>query len=256
MRKEELQRYQHRLMGLIPPERIVTVDIPRASKEIIDGFLAIEGVTPTVSDILDSMGINGAIPASELRPVSPGQKIVGPAVTIRYIREQHTPDYGYQHKERAKLADRDLYAIAEPGDVPVFDAAGLGDISVMGDLSTMMAKHWGMAGNIVDGGIRDVDVIRKLNYPVWSRGQTPKTGKYRLEAIEINGPVVIAGVRVNPGDLIIADDSGIVVVPYDKCAEVLRLAVEATKKEDEIVRLLSEGASVEELIKILPPSKW
>ncbi|HEX6923409.1 MAG TPA: RraA family protein [Bacillales bacterium] len=256
MNTEELERYQDRLMGLIPPERIVKVDIPRVSQKVIDGFMELDGVTPTVSDILDSMGVEGTIPANELRPVINGKKIVGPAVTIRYIRDSHTPDYGYQNKEKAKLADRDVYAIAEQGDVPVFDAGGLGDISVMGGLSTLMAKHWGMAGNIVDGGVRDIDDIRKLDHPVWSRGQTPKTGKYRVEAVEINGPVEISDVRVNPGDLIIADDSGVVVVPFDKAEEVLDLANEAAAKEDKIVRLVEQGASVKELIKILPPSKW
>jgi 4-hydroxy-4-methyl-2-oxoglutarate aldolase len=252
----ELQKYQDRLMGLIPPERIVKVDIPRYSQDVIDGFKQLEGVTPTVADILDSLGINGTISASTLKPVISGKKIVGPAVTIRYIPETYTPDHGYQYNERAKLADRDVYAIAEEGDVPVFDASGLGDVSVMGGLSTTVAKKWGMAGNIVDGGVRDIDLVRKLDYPVWSRGQTPKTGKYRVEAMEINGPISIAGIRVNPGDLIIADDSGVVVIPHERVEEVLEKTIAATKKEDEVVRLIEQGASVKELSSILPPSKW
>lgn len=252
----ELEKYSSRLMGLIPPERIVKAEFPRPSKEIIDRFLEIDGLTPTVSDVLDSMGIKGVISASRLRPVITGKKIVGPAVTIRYIPESITPDYGHEQKERAKLADRDVYAIAEEGDVPVFDAAGLGDVSVMGGLSTLVAKKWGMAGNIIDGGVRDVDTIRKLDYPVWSTGQTPITGKYRVEAMEINGPISIAGVRVNPGDLIIADDSGVVVVPFEHISEVLQKTIIAVKKEDDVVKLFESGASIEEISKILPPSKW
>lgn len=258
MKTAELEKYKDRLMGLIPPERIVKVEFPRPSKEVIAAFAELDGLTPTVSDVLDSMGINGAISASRLRPVISGKKIVGPAVTIRYIPESNTPDYGYYHMERAKLADRDVYALAEEGDIPVFDAASLGDISVMGGLSTLVAKKWGMAGNIVDGGVRDIDNIHKLDYPVWSTGQTPITGKFRVEAMEINGPIAIAGVRVNPGDLIIADDSGVVVIPFDRVEEVLEKTIAATKKEDEIIKLLNSenGASIEELSKILPPSKW
>jgi len=256
MNEKELEQYQDRLMGLIPPERIVMVDIPRCSQEVIDAFMNIEGVTPTVSDVLDSMGICGVIPASVLRPVITGKKIVGPAVTIRYIPESNSVDHGYLYKEKAKLADRDLYAVAEKGDVPVFDAGGLAEVSVMGGLSTMIAQKWGMAGNIVDGGVRDLDVMRRLDYAVWSRGQTPITGKYRVEAIEINGPVAIAGVRVNPGDLIIADDSGVVVVPSNRISEVLDKTLAAASKEDEVVRLIEKGASVKDLSAILPPSKW
>lgn len=256
MKTEELERYKHRLMGLIPPERIVKVEFARPSREIIEAFLQLDGLTPTVSDVLDSMGIKGTVSASRLRPIISGKKIVGPAVTIRYIPESNTPDYGYYHMERAKLADRDVYAVAEKGDVAVFDAASLGDISVMGGLSTLVAKKWGMAGNIVDGGVRDVDTIRKLDYPVWSTGQTPITGKYRVEAMEINGPITIAGIRVNPGDLIIADDSGVVLVPYEKAEEVLEKTIAATRREDEVVKLFESGASIEELSNILPPSKW
>jgi 4-hydroxy-4-methyl-2-oxoglutarate aldolase len=252
----ELKKYQHRLMGLISPERIVKADIPRYSQDVIDYFKQLDGVTPTVSDVLDSLGINGTISASTLKPVISGRKVVGPAVTIRYIPESYSPDHGYQNNEQAKLADRDVYAIAEKGDVPVFDADGLGDVSVMGGLSTLIAQKWGMAGNIIDGGVRDIDVMRKLDYPVWSRGQTPKTGKFRVEAMEINGPVSIAGVRVNPGDLIIADDSGVVVVPHERVEEVLEKTIAAAHKEDEVVRLIERGASVEELSSILPPSKW
>ncbi|MDQ0340820.1 regulator of RNase E activity RraA [Caldalkalibacillus uzonensis] len=256
MRKVELEKYKHRLMGLIPPDRISRVEIPRPSKEVIKRFKAIDGLTPTVSDIMDSLGIKSVIPASRLSPIIPGKKIVGPAVTIRYIPEPITPDYGYMNSERAKLADRDLYAIAEEGDVPVFDAGGLGDISVQGGLSTLVAKKWGMAGNIVDGGVRDIDTIYKLDYPVWSTGKTPITGKYRVEAIEINGTVSIAGIRVNPGDLVIADDSGVVIIPINKVEEVLEKTIAAVEKEQRVVELLEKGASVEELAKILPPSKW
>lgn len=256
MLREELTKYQSRLMGLIPPERIVKVEIPRYPQHIIESFKQMEGVTPTVADILDSLGIHGIISANRLKPVISGKKIVGPAVTIRYIPESCTPDYAYTNSLRAKLADRDVYAIAEKGDVPVFDAGGLEDVSVMGGLSTLIAKKWGMAGNIIDGGVRDVDSIKDLDYPVWSRGQTPKTGKYRVEAMEINGPVSIAGVRVNPGDLIIADDSGVVVVPHERVEEVLAKTMQANEKEAAVIRMIEQGATVQEMSAILPPSKW
>lgn len=256
MKKEELEKYEDKLFGLIPVDRIRTVDVPRVSEHIINKLKSIEGLTSLLSDVLDSKGIDGVISANTLKPVITGNKIVGPAVTIHYIKEKMTPDYGHLNKTKAKLADRDLYAVSKKGDVPVFDARGLSDISVMGGLSTIVAKKWGMAGNIVDGGVRDIDEIRKLNYPVWSRGMTPRSGKYRVEAIEINGPVMIAGVTVNPGDLIAADDTGVVVIPYQEVEDVFEKVIETSKKEQNITEMFSQNKDISEIKKILDPSKW
>lgn len=126
----------------------------------------------------------------------------------------------------------------------------------MGGLSALVAKQWNLAGNIIDGGVRDIDTIRQLDYPIWSSGQTPITGKYRVEAMEINVPVTIKGIRVNPGDLIVADDSGVVVIPNEKIDLVLEKTIEAIEKENKIVELIKSGASIAEMKKILPPSKW
>ena len=75
---------------------------------------------------------------------------------------------------------------------------------------------------VIDGAVRDVGEIRKYGLPTWCRGATPKTGKCRIEAIEINGPVVLCGIQINPGDLIIADDSGICAIPPQHAEYVLK----------------------------------
>ena len=77
-----------------------------------------------------------------------------------------------------------------------------------------------------------------------------------MEAIEINVPITIQGIRVHPGDLIVADDSGVVVVPFEKIEVVLEKTKEAAEKEKKITGLIESGASIEEMKKILPPSKW
>jgi 4-hydroxy-4-methyl-2-oxoglutarate aldolase len=256
MKKEELKKYEDKLFGLIPVERIKTVDVPRVSEQIITQLKNIEGLTSLLSDVLDSKGINGTISANILKPVISGMKIVGPAVTIRYIKEKRTPDYGYLNKNKAKLGDRDLYAVSEAGDVPVFDANGLSEISVMGGLSATVAKQWGMAGNIVYGGVRDIDEIRKLNYPVWSYGITPRTGKFRVEAIEINAPIMISDVTVHPGDLIAADDTGVVVIPYQEVEDVFEKVMEISKKEESITDMFLKNKNISEIKKVLDPSKW
>lgn len=253
---EELGKYRDRLAGLIPVERIVTVSFPRPSAEVVEGFRKLEGPTPTISDILDSLGIKGTISASELKPIIAGKTIAGPATTLRYIPERDTVTQSFATGATAKLADRDAYAVAEPGDVVVIDAGGRGDISCMGGLSTLSATKRRLSGNIVDGGVRDVSTIRQLDYPVWARGITPQSGKFRIEAIEINGPVTCAGVQIRPGDLIIADDTGIVVVPVERAAEVLARAQQMEERENKIVQALNRGATWAELRKILDPSRW
>ena len=250
------EKYRSRLMGLIPEDRIATWRISRPSKALLEDLLRFDGLTPTLSDVLDSMGIAGAIPGSVLKPVLPGKKIAGPAVTLKYVPEIVKPAQAFQEKARAKLADRDAYALTEPGDVVVIDGGARGDISAMGGLSTLIAKKYGLAGNIVDCGVRDVAEMKNLDYPVWSRGVTPITGKFRFEALEINGPVVCGGVSVKPGDVVVADDTGVVIIPQKIVEEVIRRAIEASEKEERLTRVIRDGSSVEEMKKVLSPDKW
>jgi len=249
-------RYRRRLMGLIPIERVATWQVSRPPKSLLQELLAYDGLTPTISDILDSMGVVGAIPGSVLSPVIPGKKIAGPAITLKYVPERLTATQSFQEKARAKLADRDAYAVTEPGDVVVIDGGGRGEISAMGGLSTFVAKKYGLAGNIVDCGVRDVGEMRALDYPVWSRGITPITGKFRFEALEVNGLVVCGGVSVHPGDLVVADDSGVVIVPQKFLREIVRQAIETSKKEKRLIEAIEGGSSMGEIKKILSPGKW
>ena len=249
-------KYRRRLMGLIPAGRIAAWHIPRPPKSLLQELLAYDGLTPTISDILDSMGLATAVPGSVLRPVIPGKKIAGPAVTLKYVPELLTPAQSFQEKARAKLADRDAYALTEPGDVVVIDGGGKAEVSAMGGLSTIVAKRYGLAGNIVDCGVRDVGEMRALEYPVWSRGITPISGKFRFEALEINGPVVCGGVSVHPGDLVVADDTGVVFVPQGFIQKVVQRAIETSKKEQRLIEAIEGGSSMEEIKKILAPEKW
>ncbi len=254
--KEIPEKYRNRLMGLIPIERIRSWRIPRPPKPLLQELLCYDGLTPTLSDILDGMGVAGAIPGSVLKPVLAGKKIAGPAITLKYIPELLTPAQSFHEKAKAKLADRDAYALTEPGDIVVIDGGARGDISAMGGLSTLFAKKYGLAGNIVDCGVRDVEGMRNLDYPVWARGVTPISGKFRFEALEINGPVVCGGVSVQPGDLVVADDTGVVFVPQKMIAIVVKQAIEVSRKENKLVKAVEEGSSLRQIQKILDPKKW
>ena len=85
----------------------------------------------------------------------------------------------------------------------------------MGGISAQTGKRQGEAGAIVMGGVRDIAHSRAVGYPVWSSGITPVTGKWRIETVEINGAVQIGDIRVEPGDLVVADDTGVCFIPRD-----------------------------------------
>ena len=101
---------------------------------------------------------------------------------------------------------------------------GLPGVSNMGGQSATLASLAGCAGAVIDGSYRDPGVSRGRGFPIWARGVTPITGKWRLRTVAINGPVRIAGVSVEAGDLVVADDAGVVFVPYARIADVLREA--------------------------------
>jgi 4-hydroxy-4-methyl-2-oxoglutarate aldolase len=254
--EEELASVRPRLLGLIDERRIVAVDIPRPDRSIIDAFLSLGDLSSSVSDALDVLGVGGHASASDLPPLHVGCRVCGPAITIRYAREGGNLGALRTRGERAKLADRDLYGVGREGDIAVFDCHALVDASVMGGLSAHWARRTGMAACIVDGAVRDVDTMRTLGYPVWARGRTPRSGKHRLEAVEINGTVEIAGVMVRPGDLVVADDTGVCVIPLSSVDDVLRNCQEAEGAERELIEAIDEGRPVEHIVGILHPERW
>lgn len=251
--EKEYEEYKKsgRIWGVIDKERIRKIKFPRIPKEIIDGFKALEDdLTGTVSDILDGLGYNKVIPANDLHPLLPGKLIVGTAITLRSIPIEKTTTKGLLDHDFIKMASRDVNYLAEPGDVLVGDAGGMTEMSSMGGQSFVSAHYRGLEGVVIDGAIRDVGEVRKYDVPTWCRGVTPRTGKCRIEAIEVNGPVVIDRVQVNPGDLIIADDSGICVVPPEHAAFVLKKCQEILPDEEVMRKLIERDAPIPEIKKL------
>jgi RraA family protein len=121
--------------------------------------------------------------------------------------------------------------IARPGEVVVVDAAGATSNAVLGDLISAKARHRGIAGFVVDGLIRDLPAVREVGLPVFARGTTP-VGPLHRGPGEINFPVVCGGVVTNPGDIVVADETGMVIVPEGIAAELLeRLRGDSARSE-------------------------
>jgi 4-hydroxy-4-methyl-2-oxoglutarate aldolase len=232
------------LTGKIDPARIVMRDIPRPAKGVIDGFLALTDLAGTVSDAMDELGIHGAIPAATLAPMLPGARMVGPALTVRNIMQSVPPTLGAMARKSGQ-ADIEAHNLAQPGDVLVIE--GVAGISSLGGNSANVGKRQGEAGAIVDGATRDVATARAIGYPIWARGVSLVTGKWRVETVAINGPVQIGGVPVSAGDLVVADDNGVCIIPRARIAEVLARAQALSAGEEERNRDVAAGLSVVEL---------
>lgn len=236
-----------RIWGQVPKDRIKKIRFPRASAEVRNGFLSLEDMTTSVSDVLDSLGVAGVVPGSHLPGLLPGKRMVGTAVTLRSIPERKTATQGYVDKEPIRMSTREVYYMSEAGDVLVADFGGNLDVSNMGGMSCTVGKSIGFAGAVVYGAVRDVNSIRAMDYPVWASGVTPVTGKFRMEAIEINGPITVHGVVVEPGDLVIADDSGVCFVPSEHIEAVLAQALDIEKAENTMRDLIETKRPISEL---------
>jgi regulator of RNase E activity RraA len=192
--------------------------------------------TSLVSDTLDTFGIDGVI--TGLSPSKPGFSTVGRARPMRF--------------ERVEDADGSTnfpYAMLErfaPGVVFVIDGPSP-DISCWGVNASRLAANAGLAGVVVDGGYRDVDEIREGSFPVFAGQPTPRTGQGRVRVAGIDEPITVRGVEVTPDDIVVADGTGVVVVPTDLADEVAASVAEKSDEERRIVAKIERGTTVAEL---------
>ncbi|WP_201841898.1 RraA family protein [Microvirga zambiensis] len=234
------------LTGKLPREAIGLLEVPGYDRETIDAFLTLEDLTGAVSDALDEHGIDGCVPGSTLPPTLPHARICGPAVTLRNIEQRNQPFKDAVNRV-SKMAEIEAHNLAKPGDVLVIQ--GLDKISNMGGLSATIAKRQGEVGAIVDGGIRDIDQSRQLGFPIWSRGPSSVTGKWRLQTVAVNHVVSIDGKQCAPGDLVVADEGGICFVPREIVQSVLKRAQEIIAGEAKRYKDINAGTPVPELAK-------
>ena len=235
---------EKKLTGKIARERIRLIEAPRPPEAVIEGLRALGDASGIVSDVMDELGITGVVGASVLKPTLAGSCIVGPALTVRNIlQREHVYEAARRHVN--KMAEFEAHNLALPGDIVVID--GVAGISNMGGISAQTGKRQGEAGAVVSGGVRDVGHSRRVGYPVWATEVTPVTGKWRIETVEINGEVVVAGVRVAPGDIVLADDTGVCFIPRARAAEVLTLAQQKSAAEAAKCQAIEDGTAVADL---------
>jgi len=233
-----------KLTGKISADRIRLLRAPRPPQGLIERFRSIADASSVVSDIMDEMGITGAVAASILRPTLPGSILVGPALTVRNIlQREHV--YETARRQVNRMAEFEAHNLALPGDVVVID--GVAGVSNMGGISAQTGKRQGEAGAIVQGGVRDVGHSRRADYPIWATEITPVTGKWRIETVEINGDIEMAGVRVSPGDIVVADETGVCFIPRERAADVLARALEKAAFEQRKCDAIDAGVSVADL---------
>ena len=210
-----------------------------AREPIVERLLKLD--TCAVSDGMDRLGLMGA--TYGVRPMWPCPKIVGRTVTMKI--KPVGLDKAKQH-----LGTLPIDA-AQPGDVIVIDNGGRPDTSCWGGLLALAAKTKGISGVVIDGACRDIDESRDVGFPVYARGAVPMTARGRVMQETYNQEIEFAGVQVHPGDLVIADGSGVVVIPRSKEEEIVRAAEAVAATEARMAEGIRQGMSVLEVLEKL-----
>jgi regulator of RNase E activity RraA len=191
--------------------------------------------TSTLSDALDRLGIPGQ--ALGISALDRHFRLAGPAFTVRTIPVVLGTTTG---------TVGDYIDEVPPGSVVVLDNGGRLDGTVWGDILTITAHRNHLAGTVIHGVCRDAARSLELGYPIFSRGVTMRTGRGRVQADGYNVPVSLGEVRVQPGDLVIGDGDGVVVVPADRAQDAIRVADDIAAAEDRIRAEIQGGSRLDE----------
>jgi 4-hydroxy-4-methyl-2-oxoglutarate aldolase len=184
----------------------------------------------------EAMGKRGAF-HHDVKPVYAGARILGAALTIK----------GYPGDN---LMLHLGISLAKPGDVLVATVEEYTEAGIWGEIASTAALARGIIGLVTDGAVRDVDSTAALNFPVFARGVSIK-GTTKKQAGYINSPINIAGVTVNPGDIILGDTDGVVVVPLEEAENVLVSAKNIIERESRMIEAINrEGALTLDLLKL------
>ncbi len=190
--------------------------------------------TGALSDILDERGFRNQVLPPEIQSLEPGTTLAGRALTI--LGE---PSLNMD-PETIFLPFLRMLGDVRPGDVLVSEPRDSA-AAHLGELSSETAKFRGARGAVIDGGARDTDYIRKLGFPLFARYKTPRdiAGRWRL--VDYNVPIKIGAVHINPGDFILGDQDGVIVIPRAEAEEVITLAEQVVATENQVRKAILEG---------------
>jgi 4-hydroxy-4-methyl-2-oxoglutarate aldolase len=210
-----------------------------AGDSLIEGFKNVE--VASVADAMEQLYGEKIYMTHDMRPLA-AVKFAGPAVTVMLKKEEH--------KEGSAASQGMLDAIdaAPAGSVYVMALENGLDYAGMGGLMATAMKVRGLAGAVIDGSVRDTPQIRRLQFPVFSRGVAPSTTINHFRALPTNTPITCAGVRVNAGDIVSADEDGVVVVPKARAAEVLKKAQDLDNTEHSMLPFIEKFRSIKEAV--------
>ncbi len=214
-----------------------------ANDPLIAGFK--ETYPASVSDAVELVTGKSGTMRHDMKLVT-GKAMVGRAVTSLARPappEAATPALSTKHSV-------EMIDAAQPGEVGVIVMEGSLDIAAMGNLMGTAASVRGMAGMVLDGAIRDVWDIRRMGLTVYARSATPSTAVGHYATVARNVPVECAGVTVRPGDIIVADEDGVVVVPQERAEDVLKKAKEIDDRERGMFPFIREHKSIQKAIEI------
>ncbi len=187
-----------------------------------------------ICDALDQHGYHGQSPRVGLRPLTCDRILVGRCRTTLWADMFHVDPRPYELELKAIDA-------LQADDVMVAAAGGSMRSGMWGELLSTAAGNRGCVGAIVDGAVRDVRQMKQIGFPVWAAGTSPYDSRDRQRVIDIDVPVQIGGVVVSPGDLVVADEDGIVFVPRDVESDVLRAAWEKVHAENMVRDAIRDG---------------
>ncbi|KAA0997984.1 4-carboxy-4-hydroxy-2-oxoadipate aldolase/oxaloacetate decarboxylase [Paraburkholderia panacisoli] len=200
----------------------------RTAIERVEASVVETARTLPAATLHEAGGKIGALPAA-IKPVAPGFRICGTAITV------HSPGGDNLWLHRALV-------LAQPGDVLVVYTNGAYEHGYWGEVMTTAAKVRGLAGLVIDGSVRDADLLEQIGFPVFSRGLSIRgTGKDYGAIGWINEPVLIGNVTVNAGDLIVGDRDGVVVIPRARAADVVEMAAKREADEAAICKRIEAG---------------
>jgi regulator of RNase E activity RraA len=199
-------------------------------------FMALS--TTNISDALDALGLKGA--TYGIRPMMQGWgKVVGRAVTLKM-----TAAGSVKGKTHLGVKAIDL---ADTGDIIVIDNGGRLDTSCWGGILANGAQMKGVSAVVIDGACRDLDECAEIDFPVFARGTVVATARGRVMEENTNVMIQFGGVQVSPGDVVMADRSGVVIIPWEHVGEVLKKAEQLFEKEESMIKEIRAGRSMIEV---------